>query len=172
MINLFDTVFLLCYTRRRKVGWILLIVWIVLGAIILFFSFLHLRESIKISKQNRERRRREREWANKRREQEQERAREDHERKEKFAQMQRERDEGLIRTALEHKMKLEEGKRKEEALIERFAQSEEVHKMVTHICAGDLSNRPLYIEVNSQVIFADHSAGERIRYLFFRTQSI
>lgn len=65
----------------------------------------------------------------------------------------------------------EEEKQKEQAkgelaLVERFVQSEEVHKMVAYICAGNLSNRPLYIEVNSNVIFADHSSGERIRYLF------
>lgn len=38
------------------------IVWIILVAIILFFSFLHLRESIKISKHDRDRRRYDREW--------------------------------------------------------------------------------------------------------------
>lgn len=65
-----------------------------------------------------------------------------------------------------HQEKLEKAKRNEQALIERFVQSEEVRKMVTHICGGSLSNRSLYIEVNSDVIFADHSSGERIRYLF------
>lgn len=127
------------------------IVWIILVAIILFFSFLHLRESIKISKQNRDRRCRERQ-------QQQERANSE----EFLAQLKREGDERREREVRERQERerrkheeLKERERKEKALVNHFAQSDEVHKMVTYICGGKLSNRPSEIWVCS-----DHVATE------------
>lgn len=131
------------------------IVWIILVAIILFFSFLHLRESIKISEQNRERCRREREWANKRREDEEKLKRETDKRWERAVREQQERE-------MRKSGELKERTRKEQVLVKQFVKSDEVRKMVTYICGGDLSNRPIEIWVWSFQIDAGSHLPERV----------